>query len=132
MTINERIEYAINILGLNPNSFSVALKVDSTIIHNIIKGRKSKPGYELLEKILNTFPISAEWLMREFGQPILANQQVDEDKFTFEELVNEIAEIQMKQAERIKLLTMIGTLRDRVNRDRRELGKILKDLTNQI
>lgn len=49
MTINNRIELVINALKLNNNSFSMRIGVNSTVIHNIVKGRNA-PSYDVLQK----------------------------------------------------------------------------------
>ena len=44
--------------------------VNSTVIHNIIKGRNA-PSYDVLQKILSSFDnISADWLITEKGEMI--------------------------------------------------------------
>ena len=70
MTINNRIELIINALELNNNSFSMRIGVNSTVIHNIVKGRNA-PSYDVLQKILLSFDnISADWLLTEKGEMI--------------------------------------------------------------
>ncbi len=66
--INDRIAALIESLGISPNRFCEAVKVNPTVIHNIIKGRRSKPSYDLLEKILTSYEeISSDWLLRGEG-----------------------------------------------------------------
>jgi len=63
MTINDRIALIIREKNLNPNSFSALIGVNSTVIHNILKGR-NKPSYDILTKILKTVKdLNPEWLM---------------------------------------------------------------------
>ena len=76
MTINNRIELIINSLELNNNSFSMRIGVNSTVIHNIVKGRNA-PSYEVLQKILSSFDnISADWLITEKGEMINNNKRI--------------------------------------------------------
>lgn len=83
MTINERISLIISTLKMNPNSFSVAIGVNSTIIHNIIKGRNA-PSYDIFNKIALSFDnINMNWLISEKGE-IFKN----ESEFT----VNQVSE----------------------------------------
>ncbi len=66
--INDRIAALIESLGVSPNRFCEEVKVNPTVIHNIIKGRRSKPSYDLLEKILTSYEeISSDWLLRGEG-----------------------------------------------------------------
>ncbi|MBN2744486.1 MAG: helix-turn-helix transcriptional regulator [Marinilabiliaceae bacterium] len=68
MIIAERIGELLKLYGLNKHQFANKIEVSSTIIYNIIGGRKSNPSYELINKILDAFPdLSAEWLLRGKG-----------------------------------------------------------------
>jgi transcriptional regulator with XRE-family HTH domain len=80
MTINYRIGLLINALELNNNSFSMRIGVNSTVIHNIVKGRNA-PSYDVLQKILSSFDnISADWLITEKGEMISNNKRTDYSK----------------------------------------------------
>jgi hypothetical protein len=71
--INDRIAALISALGMNNNSFSVAIGVAAPVIYNIVdpEGRRSKPSFEVLEKILLSFDnINLEWLMLGKGENI--------------------------------------------------------------
>ncbi|HAQ21149.1 MAG TPA: hypothetical protein DCR40_18230 [Prolixibacteraceae bacterium] len=77
MTIHERIALVISTLKLNPNSFSVAIGVNSTIIHNIVKGRNA-PSYELFNKIALSFDdINMNWLISGNGEVLKVNSDYD-------------------------------------------------------
>ncbi|MFT4735992.1 MAG: transcriptional regulator with XRE-family HTH domain [Paraglaciecola sp.] len=66
--INDRIAFVISALNMNPNSFADNIGVSSTVIYNIIKGRRNKPSYDLLTKILNYYTaIDTNWLLRGGG-----------------------------------------------------------------
>lgn len=68
MGINDRISDLISDLQTNPNSFADQIGVKSPVIYNIIKGRRSKPSYDLLQKILITYSaINANWLLKGEG-----------------------------------------------------------------
>lgn len=68
MTINERLSLLIKALGLNNNSFARKLDVNPAVTFNIIEGRKTKPSYDLLEKIIFTFDnINLYWLLKGEG-----------------------------------------------------------------
>ena len=80
--INDRIYHLINVLKHNPTSFSDTLNVSVTVIFNIIKGRRSKPSYELIHNILKTYDkVNAEWLIKGAG-PMWNDEIVVSDKFT--------------------------------------------------
>lgn len=66
--INDRVYHLINVLNLNPTSFSDSLNVSVTVIFNIIKGRRSKPSFELIHNILKTYDkLNADWLIKGKG-----------------------------------------------------------------
>ncbi|WP_258103466.1 helix-turn-helix domain-containing protein [Marinoscillum sp. MHG1-6] len=68
MEINDRISELITTLQLNPNSFADAIGVKGTVIYNIVKGRRSKPSYDVLQKILLAYHgINANWLLNGEG-----------------------------------------------------------------
>ena len=88
MTINNRIELIINSLELNNNSFSMRIGVNSTVIHNIVKGRNA-PSYDVLQKILLSFDnISADWLITEKGEMINNNKRIEYSKTPIDSNVN--------------------------------------------
>jgi len=88
MTINNRIGLIIKELGLNPNSFSVAIGVNPTVIHNIIKGRNA-PSFDVLNKIALSFDnINMNWLITNKGSSqikinsLLSNPTVRDDLYS--------------------------------------------------
>lgn len=63
-TIHYRIETLIKDLNLTNRSFALRIKVDPSVLHNIVSGRMSAPSFQVLEKILLTFDnIDARWLL---------------------------------------------------------------------
>lgn len=74
MTINERLSLLIKALGLNNNSFAKKLNVNPAVTFNIIEGRRTKPSYDLLEKIVFTFDnINLYWLLKGEGDMFRQN-----------------------------------------------------------
>ena len=63
--INDRIRLIMNALELNNYSFAKKLGVSQTVIYNIadLKGRQSKPSYDLLTKILKVTNADPSWLL---------------------------------------------------------------------
>lgn len=67
-TINQRFTELISGLKMNTNSFAKSIGKSYTSIESICKG-KAKPGFELLETILDAYPnVSADWLMKGEGE----------------------------------------------------------------
>lgn len=62
--IFDRIQYIIDKEGLNISSFSKEIGVVDQTIRNILKKRGSKPGFDVLSKIIQRFTwVDARWLM---------------------------------------------------------------------
>lgn len=72
-TINERIRFLIEKLGMSVRGFSSALGVSDTNTRNYID-RGSKPNSEYLEKLLRQFNgINPAWLLLGEGEPFLSS-----------------------------------------------------------
>ncbi|MEO9476635.1 MAG: hypothetical protein ABJN36_02280 [Cyclobacteriaceae bacterium] len=68
MEINDRISELIGKLETNPNSFAENIGVKGTVVYNIIKGRRSKPSFEVLQKIILAYQtVNANWLLNGDG-----------------------------------------------------------------
>ena len=66
----------IKVLGMNNNSFSVAIGANPTVIHNIIKGRNA-PGYDILSKMALSFDnINMNWLITGKGEMEIKQDKV--------------------------------------------------------
>lgn len=75
MSINERILHLIKLKGYNKNSFSRKIGIKPQTLHHIISGRKTKPSFNVIEKIVSTFvDINAKWLITGLGKPIVDKQ----------------------------------------------------------
>lgn len=75
-TINERIGHLISILQMNKNSFAKRLNhTNSTIISNIVGGRKNNPSFDVIYKIITTFDVNANWLITGNGEVFLNNNK---------------------------------------------------------
>ncbi len=76
MGINNRVADLINHLEMNPNSFADSIGVKGTVIYNIVKGRRSKPSFDLLQKILITYQtINANWLLSGQGSVLKEEEE---------------------------------------------------------
>lgn len=73
-TIHQRIFQLMEAYGLNPNSLSVKLGTSDTVIRKILNG-VNKPGFDTLQKIIQTFEgINVEWLLVGDGEMLLTDQ----------------------------------------------------------
>lgn len=71
-TINQRLKYLIEILGLKVSAFSRELGVSETSTRNYTD-RTTKPGADYLEKVANHFKqVNMTWLLTGNGNPLLA------------------------------------------------------------
>ncbi len=78
--INDRIVHLIETEGYNFNSFSKKIGANPQTIHNISKLKKTKPSFDVLNKILIAFPeMDARWLMTGEGSYISRDRQKDLD-----------------------------------------------------
>jgi hypothetical protein len=77
--INERIVLIINEFRLKQKEFSEKIGANSLgTLNNIIHGRKSKPSFELIEKICLSFEdIDANWLITGKGEMFKKNHQMN-------------------------------------------------------
>lgn len=115
MTINERISLIISTLKMNPNSFSVSIGVNSTIIHNILKGRNA-PSYDILNKIaLSNDDINMNWVISESGEIFKGNgafqvDQVSESGQKYKAIQKPCEKCKMKDELIVSLRREIETL----------------------
>lgn len=85
-TINDRIKLIIDHLGMNINSYSkhIGLSNDVTI-RNIVAGRKSKPSFDVLMKIILSIDrVNIEWLLLGNGEMLLKNNYATEENEVLE------------------------------------------------
>lgn len=79
-TINQRLNFLLNALGMKAGPFSRALGVSETTVRNYVD-RTSKPSSEILEKIVNTFKqVNLIWLVTGEGEPFLQEAQLHTNK----------------------------------------------------
>lgn len=80
---------------MNPTSFSDSVDVSVTVIFNIIKGRRSKPSFELLHKILTAYgKLNAEWLIKGEGpmwnDDVVSTEQIAPTQVNVEMRIREL------------------------------------------
>jgi hypothetical protein len=93
--INDRINRLITILEMNPTSFAESVGVNVTVIFNIIKGRRSKPSYDLILKILKKHKnLNAEWLVKGIGgiwnDEVVKSQAIAPSQVNLENRIREL------------------------------------------
>ncbi|WP_148375263.1 MULTISPECIES: helix-turn-helix domain-containing protein [Butyricimonas] len=76
MNVNERIKCIVDeCFDGNVSAFARAIDISQSTLKDIVGGRFSKPGYDVLEKILSaeSLFISPDWLMKGKGDMIIQN-----------------------------------------------------------
>jgi hypothetical protein len=121
-TINERVGMLIEALKLNKNSFSILIGVDSTVIHNIVGGRLTKPSFEVLEKIiLSNDNINLEWLILGVGDQIFKDKTPAVRK-RYLNVAESPANYSMDQEKLMKEVERLRTENETLYKAFRELG----------
>lgn len=131
--INDRIAHLIYHLEMNPNSFAETVGVSGTVIYNIVKGRRSKPSFEVLQKILLVYQsVNANWLLR--GEGKVLNSVVkeplmlDEEVLTLESRIRAIIDELAQQAENVisveELRELIDVLLQENTLQKEKIGKL--------
>jgi transcriptional regulator with XRE-family HTH domain len=75
-TVNERLKILMNALNLSPAAFAKVLGVSGSTVRNYFDSeRNTKPGYEVLEKLYNSFGhINLPWLFGAPGSPLIVDK----------------------------------------------------------
>jgi transcriptional regulator with XRE-family HTH domain len=69
MSISERIDFLMRDNNMSPSAFADRVGVQRSNISHIMSGR-NKPGLDILEKIVTSFPaLNASWLLTGKGEP---------------------------------------------------------------
>lgn len=101
-TVNERIKLIVDtFFHRNGSAFAREIGIKQSTLKDIIGGRLSKPGYEIIEKILsaNSLNISPEWLILgegemlknfpENSENLLKQSEKEERNNSIDELINQ-------------------------------------------
>lgn len=84
--IFDRIQYIIDKEGLNISSFSKEIGVVDQTIRNILKRRGSKPGFDVLSKIIQKYTwVDARWLMTGIKTDLEKNNNIGRERVDFDE-----------------------------------------------
>lgn len=82
--VNQRIEIVMKVYNLTVTSFARSLSVSQPTMKAIIDG-DTKPSFDTIEKLLNTYPICANWLILGLGE--MERKEIKkEDKSVLERL----------------------------------------------
>ncbi|MDI9859655.1 helix-turn-helix transcriptional regulator [Flectobacillus roseus] len=75
-TISQRFEALIKALKMNNNSFANSIGKSPSNIKFVVDG-SSKPGFDLLEQVLKTYPnVNSDWLLRGEGEMFKQTEKV--------------------------------------------------------
>lgn len=78
MEIQDRILVVIEQLGLNKNSFSNSIGIQPQTLHHIVSGRRTKPSFDVIEKIISTYSdIDSTWLITGVGNVFNKNTNLN-------------------------------------------------------
>lgn len=94
-TINERIKELMKHYGLNINSFSVKIGMTNNVaIGSIVNKPERKPSYEVIMKILNTFPeVSRKWFIEGVGDMLVSD--IQKTKMSVDDVFSAAGEIKV-------------------------------------
>ncbi|MBY0424325.1 MAG: helix-turn-helix transcriptional regulator [Cytophagales bacterium] len=74
--VNDRLLELIKELRMNKNSFSIRINVAPAVINNIIGGRRSRPSFDVIDKIKTQFPnVNMEWFIAGNGDMFLNDEK---------------------------------------------------------
>ncbi|MEQ8239952.1 MAG: hypothetical protein RIA69_12105 [Cyclobacteriaceae bacterium] len=122
LSINDRISTLIDSLKSNPNAFAERVGVKATVIYNIIKGRRSKPSYELLQKIYGSFhALNVLWLIKGEGEMWLSEE------------LNEDLVVQKKISLDLRVKELLSSIENNIEDETifMELEELITSLTNE-
>ena len=135
--INERIDYLIKLLGFNRASFAKKIGVKPTVIYNIVdeKGRRSKPSFDLIYKIANSFSfLNLEWLIKGEGNPLIHQyfQKTGEAELTITEGVEDFKIEQDEMSFLIKFIHLQEDYLKELKQEVKDLRSVLYDYRNKL
>lgn len=119
-SVHDRLLIFINSLNLNVNSFAKQLGVNPTVVHNVVKGRRTKPSFDLIHKIkLEYTYLNLDWLIIGEGEMLLSiNNIVEEPRATYQKKNKKIGALEKE----------MGSMRAAVERLQKDVKKIKKKL----
>jgi len=116
--------------GLNANSLSVKIGTSDTVIRSILNGR-NKPGFDTLEKIIQTFDgVDVTWLLTGKGEMYIEKKKNSEsvpdnkNATTTQEYLDKCLECKKKDETIERLIKMLEQLNEKILKYERELELI--------
>ena len=129
--INDRIHQLIKVMEMNPTSFSDSLDVSVTVIFNIIKGRRSKPSFDLILKIMRTYDkVSADWLIKGEGtmwnDDIVTSEKFVPSNVNLEARIKELLlKLQISNPESFELIELDELVNFMMNESSEQKNKLI-------
>jgi transcriptional regulator with XRE-family HTH domain len=100
--LNKRVLSIMEAKQLTRSGFSAALEVSLPVLTHISSGR-NKPGLELIQKLITTFPdLDPDWLLLGKGQMFRKTQEIPDlstDLEQFKQLLTHLIKLQENEAE---------------------------------
>lgn len=102
-TINQRIEMLIkHFSNGKQGEFARKISVAQSNISSVVSGRSASPSYEMIQKIITTYPVNSDWLISGKGA-----------------MLKEVEKKEEKPSDSNVLLQMIEILKEELNRYRK-------------
>lgn len=94
MDIIDRMQMVIDREGLSISAFAKRIGAIDQTVRGIVVQRRNKPSYEVLAKIIQTFPwLNAEWLLTGNGEMVKSESlSADSGQMSMAELVSYLRE----------------------------------------
>ena len=131
--INERIKKLIEHFNLNPNSLAARIGTSNRVVRNIVGGRRNKPGFDTLKKIMQTFDgINAHWLLTGEGE-MFVSESTDDNIILKDQLSPDYRKCQdCKEKDRTisKLVNQISKMQEKLDRYEKDLAESKKKPAN--
>jgi Helix-turn-helix. len=122
MGIQDRILQIIEHSGLSRNAFSNKTGIQPQTLHHIVSGRRTKPSFDVLEKIATTFPeIDLTWLLT--GEYEMTHTNVD--KKMSGDSVEDLSQTEIKEIDALLDKLDLDSFRKQI-----EIIEILKHTNN--
>lgn len=117
-TVNERIEMLIkHFANGKQGDFSRKIGVVQATISGIVSGRQSKPSYEIIQKIISTYPVNSDWLINGTGEMLAKEQdsaQISEfvsmPRKVYDFIMSEFDRYRKREDERNQILLKLDNL----------------------
>jgi transcriptional regulator with XRE-family HTH domain len=130
MEINDRISILITALDINPASFATQIGVKAAVVHNIIKGRRSKPSYDVIKKILKVYTtVNTDWLLRGKGSVLVRKKtkiipNIVSLESRLSDLMGKVYEENIDNPQVLELVELTGVLIEENNNNKQKIVQL--------